>query len=410
MSLLQGKTQYERSAIPAAAQLELHVDAQDFLELATRPWPEEELLEQLAEAAHVVYCRGMLEQGYAWHEPGDDYLRSHPLLRRFAGARPRPRKTHRTLVAYERLDEAAKEQNREQVRDIPRKLDTVGYVLREARSGVSTGHDLELLPEDLERLAEEEHERWLWGKLRAGWLYGPKRSDAHRIHPALLPWRTLSDDERSAVYGSFARRLGPGGLSAPEKEKDVVTVRGIPTIAAAAGYEIVRVREPAVVVGVTGHGPVSDRRHLNAEVEKALHRIEQRFPGQPLEVISGLAEGADLGVARRVLAHPGARLVAILPLPREDYVATIELGGAKKELESLLGQADEVIELEPAAGAKAPYEAVDAYIVDHADVLITVADGDRNGGARRARKRGLPVASIGEQGAVRFERFEGAGA
>ena len=411
MSLLQGKTQFERSAIPAAAQLELHIDAQDFLELATRPWPEDELLEQLAEAAHVVYCRGRLDQGYAWHEPSDDYLRRHPLLRRFAGASPRPRKTHKTLVAYERLDEGTKEQNREQVRDIPRKLDTVGYVLREARTGVSAGHDLELRLADLERLAEEEHERWLWEKLRAGWRHGPKRSDPQRIHPALLPWRTLSDEERSARYGSFAPQLGPGELPADEKEKDVVAVRGIPQIAAAAGYEIVRVREPAVVVGVTGHRPVSDRRRLNAEVEKALRRIEQRFPGQPLEVISGLAQGADLGVARRVLAHPGARLVAILPLPKEDYVPTFDLAGAKKEFESLLGQADEVIELEPAAGAKAPYRAVDEYIVDHSDVLITVADGGRNGNgcARRARKRGLPVASIGEQGAVRFERFEGVG-
>jgi hypothetical protein len=382
MSLLEGKTQFERSAIPAAAQLELHVDAADFLELATRPWPEEELLEQLAEAAHVVYCRGMLDEGYAWHG-SDDYLRHHPLLRRFAGGAPRPRKTHKTLVAYEQLDEGLKEQNRDQVRDIPRKLDAVGYVLREARTGVSATHELELLPEDLERLAEEEHERWLWTKLRAGWRYGRKRSDERRAHPAIRPWSPLSDQERSARYGSFAQQVGPGELSADEKEKDVVAVCGIPKIAAAAGYEIVRVREPAVVIGVTGHRAVSDRRRLNADVEKALRRIERQFPGQPLEVISSLAEGADLGVVRRVLAHPGARLVAVLPLSREEYVATFELGGSKKEFESLLGQADEVIELEPTPGPRTPYKAVDEYIVDHSDVLITVSEGgevnDRNG-------------------------------
>ena len=39
MSLLAGKTRFERSSLPNAAQLDLHVDAVDFLRHLNR-WPE----------------------------------------------------------------------------------------------------------------------------------------------------------------------------------------------------------------------------------------------------------------------------------------------------------------------------------------------------------------------------------
>ena len=69
-----------------------------------------------------------------------------------------------------------------------------------------------------------------------------------------------------------------------------------------------------VAIGVTGHRTLADLDRITAGVNEALHRIEQAFPGQPLTVISSLAEGADRLVVQQVLARSKARLVVPLPL------------------------------------------------------------------------------------------------
>jgi hypothetical protein len=396
MSMLHGKTHFERSALPAAAQLELHVDSADFLELATRPEPEEELLEELAEAAHVVYCRRMLDQGYAWGGP-KAYLREHPLLRSFASPRRKAgrRKTQASLVPYEKLSEDVREQNRDQARDIPRKLGELGFVMRRARSGRFLPQPLEQDPQPLEVLAEQEHERWMWTKLRAGWSYGAVRNDRARIHPALLDWHARSPRRLKRIYREFAQQVGPHELPEKEKEKDREAVRGIPAIAAAAGYEIVRVRTPGVVVGVTGPRVLTDSRRISSGVDSALRRIETVFPDQPLTVLSALGEGTDRLVARRVLARPDARLVAALPRRKKDYLKGFRTDRSKREFEDLLAKAAEEIV------SKEERDAAGTYVVDHCDVLLVVWDGrrGRDGGGtadavRRARRRGVPIAWI----------------
>jgi len=67
-------------------------------------------------------------------------------------------------------------------------------------------------------------------------------------------------------------------------------------------------------IGVTGHRILTDLEKIEAGVEAAVRRIELKFQGEPMTVISALAEGADRIVARYVLARPGARLTVPLPL------------------------------------------------------------------------------------------------
>src|SRR5437764_1503300 len=55
MSLLSGKRQFERSCLPAMAQLDLHVDAEDFQALVQRIELDGELIEKLARATHEVF-------------------------------------------------------------------------------------------------------------------------------------------------------------------------------------------------------------------------------------------------------------------------------------------------------------------------------------------------------------------
>ncbi|MDX2039254.1 MAG: RyR domain-containing protein [Isosphaeraceae bacterium] len=66
----------------------------------------------------------------------------------------------------------------------PKPLDTSGVVLPA---------ELEPL---LERLAENTHEVWARARLDEGWTLGPKRDDAAKTHPCLVPYDALPETEK----------------------------------------------------------------------------------------------------------------------------------------------------------------------------------------------------------------------
>jgi hypothetical protein len=156
-----------------------------------------------------------------------------------------------------------------------------------------------------------------------------------------------------------------------------------------------------VTIGVTGHRILAELDEINAGVDEALRRIEQAFPGQPLTVLSSLAEGADRLVVHRVLARSQARLVVPLPLPKADYLTDFASTASKAEFSNLLARADEVIELSLTPTRNEAYEAAGNYVLDHCDVLLAVWDGQGAQGqggtgaiVARARQRNLPIAWI----------------
>ena len=197
MSTLAGKTAYERSSLPSEEQLNLHVEASDFLALVRQIELEGDLLEKLAVAAHEVFCEGLKQRGYRYGtETGNE------------------QKTHSSLLPYEELPEDEKEQNRRNVRDIANKLSHAGYLMHPARSHE---HPFNFPGEDLEILSRMEHERWMDDKLNAGWQYAAKTDKAKKLHKALVPWEVLPEDL---------------------KETDREMVRDIPRILARAGYAV----------------------------------------------------------------------------------------------------------------------------------------------------------------------------
>ena len=56
------------------------------------------------------------------------------------------------------------------------------------------------LPEELqiltEAMARNVHEVWATGRIAGGWTYGPKRDDALKQHPGLVPYDELSEEEK----------------------------------------------------------------------------------------------------------------------------------------------------------------------------------------------------------------------
>ena len=56
------------------------------------------------------------------------------------------------------------------------------------------------LPADVaeltERLAENTHDVWARQRMKEGWTFGPKRDDAGKYHPGLVPYADLSETEK----------------------------------------------------------------------------------------------------------------------------------------------------------------------------------------------------------------------
>jgi hypothetical protein len=202
MSQLTGKTAFERSSLPAESQLDLHVNGKQFLSLVQQVELEGQMLENLAEAAHQVYSEGMKARGFHYGPITDE-----------------KHKIHNALLPYADLTEELKEQNRQNVRDIPIKLASAGYVMIPARSNEPP---FNFPGKPLEFLAEAEHERWMLSKLEDGWTFAPKTEKMKKLHKYLVPWEKLPEEE---------------------KEKDRDMVRGIPEILARAGYAIIKVND-----------------------------------------------------------------------------------------------------------------------------------------------------------------------
>lgn len=189
MSQLAGRESFEQSSLPSEQQLDLHVDGQNFLSLVQQVELSGKLLEDLAEAAHEIYREGLKSRGD---------------------------KTYASSLAYADLPEDLKIQNRQNVRDIPNKLVSVGLAMIPAKSNEPAF----TFPGDtLNQLAKMEHERWMRDKLTNDWKYTRKTNKDRKLNQALLPWDKLPENE---------------------KEKDRDLVRGIPEILSRAGYTIAK--------------------------------------------------------------------------------------------------------------------------------------------------------------------------
>jgi hypothetical protein len=153
-----------------------------------------------------------------------------------------------------------------------------------------------------------------------------------------------------------------------------------------------------LIIGVTGHRFLAEESKLRSAVREALRRLMVAFPGRALQVLSPLAEGADRLVAREVLRAPGATLIAVLPLPVEDYRQDFATPASRAAFTRLLKRGAQVLVLPAPATRNEAYEQVGRYVADHCDALIALWDGQgaqgQGGTAEvvgRARERGRPV-------------------
>ncbi len=183
-----------------------------------------------------------------------------------------------------------------------------------------------------------------------------------------------------------------------------------------------------ITVGITGHRFLAEVEKITPAVHRVLDEVESAFGHPPLRIVSSLAEGADMLVVQQALKRGNPSLVAALPFPRDEYLSDFQSSSAQKVFIHLLDQAEEIITLPPTPTKEKSYQAAGLYMLEQADILIAIWDGQDSQGTggtgeivAEARRLGLPLAWIHagnrlpgssqpttlgkEQGTITFERF-----
>lgn len=183
MSSLEGCTYLDPSHLPPHRQLELHVDGRAFLTL-------------LSPCAELEVDRDVLAR-----KVHDNYVAREM-------KKPKAERSTGSLVPWEKLSPLNKTSNYEQVSFYPTILAAAGCTIAKATATRLRDPNFEFSPEETDRLARMEHERWM-----------EERRIKQPDHPDLKPWDQLPDGE---------------------KEKDLGVIAEIPDVLAHAGLRVVR--------------------------------------------------------------------------------------------------------------------------------------------------------------------------
>lgn len=170
-------------------------------------------------------------------------------------------------VEWQDLAPESQEDNRNAAAHFDYKLQCAGLCAVPAPHGSSVS----FTPDEIERVAECEHNRWWSAKLLDGWRYGPVRDNAKRLHPSLINYCDLPE---------------------PEKEKDREIVRPVAEVLGATGEGIARL-VPVWLESRTAGGFQDSSGQFRAAVVAHLKIDPARIP----LVWTGLGDAASLGAA-----------------------------------------------------------------------------------------------------------------
>ena len=102
--------------------------------------------------------------------------------------------TNPSIVPWEALPESIRESNRNQVEHIRVKLEAIGCDI-----AITNEWDVppfRFSPEELELMAQMEHERFVTERLKQGFTYAPSKDLKKKTSPTLVSWERLPEDER----------------------------------------------------------------------------------------------------------------------------------------------------------------------------------------------------------------------
>lgn len=151
-------------------------------------------------------------------------------------------------------------------------------------------------------------------------------------------------------------------------------------------------------------------RAVTRETGAHLDRHPEHYRGVPrLRLLSGLAEGADRLGAEAALAAPGWTLHAVLPYATADYLSEFQEPESTAACAGLLEAAAGVTELDGVPGRFDAYRPLEWALVEMADLLIAVWDGEAPRGAG-GTAHVVAAARLADVPVVRVDARDGASA
>ena len=135
---------------------------------------------------------------------------------------------------------------------------------------------------------------------------------------------------------------------------------------------------------VTGHRFIGTRHALATSTRSVINEIMASYGDREIYLYSALAEGSDQLVASIAMETKAIKLVVPLPLPVDTYLQEFTTDEAKHAFWGLHKVATRVIFLPGQEEVTAAYDQLAEYLVEHADVLIALWNGEysmKKGGA-----------------------------
>ena len=163
-----------------------------------------------------------------------------------------------------------------------------------------------------EILAANAHDVWAVGRIKEGWTYGEKRNDDLKLHPDLVPYDQLTDDEKeydrktSGETLKVITKMGyrivrdtdpflPNGREALREFYGTAETPQFPLYICTAGH--CRLDEAELAEGSRTRREVSEFfRQLAAKWTRS-----SKGSPAPIVVFSCLAEGADFLIAEELI-------------------------------------------------------------------------------------------------------------
>ncbi len=321
MSRVAGISRYDLSALPPKSQLDLHVDAEEFLFLTRQDRFQSMLtLKDLPGPIKVIFKEEGPEQ-CPEHRCYEDYLIDVLGRRLYENRLWRLRSDVRALndgiQTFDELPEPDRYTLMGIAADIPKKLRAINHGLRKfERKDPPQETDGPRTPdisdEDVEQLCRLEHERYCRERLHLGYRYGITLDHGMKTTPLLVPYSELPDQIRTDYR---------------------YTIWAIPVVLAEIGYEIYRMEEIREI-----HDPYlfeNLARELHADYirnrEAEGHTVETRPAMVPFDDLPEDKKQANIDNAvtiPRKLAHIG---YTIRRVRRDAVPRVLDLPGEKIE-------------------------------------------------------------------------------
>lgn len=146
-------------------------------------------------------------------------------------------------------------------------------------------------------------------------------------------------------------------------------------------------------IGITGHRdiPPDDIPKLEAAVLQELNTIQKRYPNTNINILTGLAQGADQLVARVALKH-NFSLIAVLPFVQNEYEKDFNGSDELNKFRELLQQcsAVKICQIADDGSRDEGYSELGRTLVSCSDIVIALWDGEIEKDSETGESNALP--------------------